>query len=184
MERFPELITMKDQHAVKDLLTAIPFLCANLKAYGNKLETFFQGLINFGIFLCVTQVKIFGGLLDHLDRLFIHLRDASKDQRLDKISRLHLLEIIELRAGRWAIQDVISAYYKSKLAELSVQEFFFSTIFLIRHVKATRILFSFRMLLSASIRLRTSCNSQLTTRFTLIAWNLSRVLQCYYQEKL
>lgn len=57
-------------------------------------------------------------MLDQLDQVFVHLRNAGRDESLDKISRLHLLEVIELRAGRWLSQDQVCSYYQSKLAEL------------------------------------------------------------------
>lgn len=54
-----------------------------------------------------------------MDRLFLCLRNnASKNEHLDKISRLLVMEVIELRAGGWAINDELSSYYKKKLALL------------------------------------------------------------------
>jgi len=55
---------------------------------------------------------------DQLDRVFIHLRNAGRDDSLDKVSRLHLLEVVELRAGRWAAQEQVNNYYQSKFNEL------------------------------------------------------------------
>ncbi len=59
--------------------------------------------------------------IDQLDQAFICLRNASQDDKLDKPSRLHLLEIVELRAGQWNSQDSDSvAYYQRKLSEVEV----------------------------------------------------------------
>lgn len=72
-------------------------LCSNLKAFGTQLEASNK---------------------EQLDQVFIHLRNVGRDEKLDKISRLHILEVIELRAGRWTAQEQANAYYQSKLADL------------------------------------------------------------------
>lgn len=72
-------------------------LCSNLKAFGTQLEASNK---------------------EQLDQVFIHLRNVGRDEKLDKISRLHILEVIELRAGRWTVQEQTNAYYQSKLADL------------------------------------------------------------------
>jgi len=82
----------------KDIQSAVMILCSNLKVYGPQLEASFK---------------------DQLDQAFICLRNASQDDKLDKPSRLHLLEIVELRAGQWNSQDSDSvAYYQRKLSEV------------------------------------------------------------------
>ncbi|XP_034472004.1 eukaryotic translation initiation factor 4E-binding protein Mextli isoform X2 [Drosophila innubila] len=50
---------------------------------------------------------------DTLDRAFVVFRNASQDERLNIMTRLKLLELIELRANSWEDKDTI-AYYKSK----------------------------------------------------------------------
>ncbi|XP_026844034.1 eukaryotic translation initiation factor 4E-binding protein Mextli isoform X2 [Drosophila persimilis] len=50
---------------------------------------------------------------DTLDRAFVVFRNASQDERLNIMTRLKLLELIELRAKSWEDNDTI-AYYKSK----------------------------------------------------------------------
>jgi len=76
---------------------AILTLCSNLKAFGSQLETTHK---------------------EQLDRAFVHLRNIGRDDKLDKVSRLHILEAIELRAGRWASHDHANSYYQAKLNEL------------------------------------------------------------------
>ena len=44
------------------------------------------------------------------------LRNACKDTTLDIVARLHLLEIIELRAMKWVLTDSVINYYKQKLS--------------------------------------------------------------------
>lgn len=62
-----------------------------------------------------------------LDRVFVHLRNASQDEGLEKICRLHLLEVIELRAGRWVSPDQVANYYPAKLAELVPHPLYIAT---------------------------------------------------------
>lgn len=58
---------------------------------------------------------------DTLDRAFITFRNASQDERLNIISRMHLLELIELRAKSWQISDGLNTYYKHKATDVHVQ---------------------------------------------------------------
>jgi len=44
------------------------------------------------------------------------LRNACKDTTLDIVARLHLLEIIELRAMKWVLSESVINYYKQKLS--------------------------------------------------------------------
>ncbi|XP_057377278.1 eukaryotic translation initiation factor 4E-binding protein Mextli-like isoform X2 [Daphnia carinata] len=96
MENFNELV--QSNSTEKDLRSAVLTLCVNLKHFGAQLEMNYK---------------------DQLDRVFIHLRNAGRDDSLDKISRLYLLEVVELRASRWAAQEQVSNYYQSKLNELA-----------------------------------------------------------------
>lgn len=66
-------------------------------------------------------IQVYGACLevlykDQLDRAFIVFRNSSQDEeKLDYQSRLHLLELIELRANQWKGTDVMSQYYKKKI---------------------------------------------------------------------
>lgn len=52
---------------------------------------------------------------EQLDRAFVVFRNSSQDEdKLDYQSRLHLLELIELRANQWKGTDLMSQYYKKK----------------------------------------------------------------------
>lgn len=53
---------------------------------------------------------------DTLDRSFVTFRNASQDERLNIMTRLHLLELIELRAKSWLNCDGVNSYYKHKAA--------------------------------------------------------------------
>jgi len=73
----------------------------------------------------------FPSKLDQLDRIFVTFRNGCRDERLDYLSRVHLLEAIELRASNWQGCDNLTAYYKAKtsvevnfhlLSSLAIQE--------------------------------------------------------------
>ncbi|XP_053693343.1 eukaryotic translation initiation factor 4E-binding protein Mextli isoform X2 [Sabethes cyaneus] len=68
-------------------------LLANLRLYGPQLENVSK---------------------DTLDRAFVIFRNASQDERLNIMTRLNLLELIELRAKSWQVSDGINTYYKHK----------------------------------------------------------------------
>lgn len=57
---------------------------------------------------------------DTLDRAFVAFRNASQDERLSIISRMNLLELIELRAKSWQISDGLNMYYKHKATDFQV----------------------------------------------------------------
>ncbi|XP_058125292.1 eukaryotic translation initiation factor 4E-binding protein Mextli [Anopheles coustani] len=68
-------------------------LLANLRLHGPQLENVSK---------------------DTLDRAFVIFRNASQDERLNIMTRLNLLELIELRAKSWQVSDGINSYYKHK----------------------------------------------------------------------
>ncbi|XP_055712002.1 eukaryotic translation initiation factor 4E-binding protein Mextli isoform X2 [Phlebotomus papatasi] len=68
-------------------------LLSNLRVYGPHLEALSK---------------------DILDKAFVTFRNASQDERLNIMTRLNLLELIELRAKSWQISDEVNTYYKHK----------------------------------------------------------------------
>lgn len=54
---------------------------------------------------------------DSLDKLEIDLREACHDLDMDIVTRLNLLEIIELRINNWVSNPVMANMYRQKLAE-------------------------------------------------------------------
>lgn len=116
MENFNELVQSNSPE--KDLRSAVLTLCVNLKIFGAQLEMNCKGKIVHRVLGNDFFWKCSSILPDQLDRVFIHLRNTGRDDSLDKISRLHLLEVVELRASRWAAQEQVSNYYQSKLNEL------------------------------------------------------------------
>lgn len=47
-------------------------------------------------------------------------RNASQDERLSIITRMNLLELIELRAKGWQVSDGLNTYYKHKVSDIQV----------------------------------------------------------------
>ncbi|XP_077296519.1 eukaryotic translation initiation factor mextil isoform X2 [Arctopsyche grandis] len=72
----------------------VALMYQNLKLHGAQLESTYKDL---------------------LDRFFVVFRNGSQDDNLDKRSRLHLLELIELRAKQWQENDNMSHYYKCRV---------------------------------------------------------------------
>jgi hypothetical protein len=119
MENFIELA--QSNSSDKDLRPAVLTLCANLKNFGAQLEINCKGnLVLLHISPILDSLSYIFVFSDQLDRVFIHLRNAGRDDSLDKVSRLHLLEVVELRAGRWSAQEQVNNYYQSKFNELVV----------------------------------------------------------------
>lgn len=79
------------------LQTKVITMCNHLKLYSSQLEAMYK---------------------DQLDRAFVVIRNASHDGRLDVTTRVHLLELIELRAKQWHHCDSMDAYYTQKLTHL------------------------------------------------------------------
>lgn len=74
------------------------------------------------------QMEIFSK--DTLDRAFVTFRNASQDERLNIMTRLNLLELIELRAKSWQNSDGTNSYYKHKATNVEVSESLFSYLFI------------------------------------------------------
>ncbi|XP_028048331.1 eukaryotic translation initiation factor 4E-binding protein Mextli isoform X3 [Monomorium pharaonis] len=75
-------------------------MCSHLKLYANQLEAIYK---------------------DQLDRAFVAIRNGSQDDRLDLTTRVHLLELIELRAKQWRHTDSMDVYYMQKLSHVDNQ---------------------------------------------------------------
>lgn len=84
-----------------NLASIIAKVCQELKSYGSKLEA--QNI-------------------DQLDRYFKTLRDAAREDNIEPMCRLKLLEIIELRAMGWRPSDNQANHYRSRLIEAEANE--------------------------------------------------------------
>ncbi|XP_022834673.1 eukaryotic translation initiation factor 4E-binding protein Mextli isoform X6 [Spodoptera litura] len=100
-ERVDDLIVLTEAVAYqmmqgnydRALQSNVATMYSNLKLYGAQLEALYK---------------------DFLDRYFVVFRNGSQDERLDKKTRLHLLELIELRAKLWQGSDYMSQYYRHR----------------------------------------------------------------------
>ncbi|XP_037047723.1 eukaryotic translation initiation factor 4E-binding protein Mextli isoform X1 [Bradysia coprophila] len=103
--------------SIEELITLTENIASNLSAGQYNAD-------NMNILL--SNLRVHGPQLeiiskDTLDRAFITFRNASQDERLNIISRMHLLELIELRAKSWQISDGLNTYYKHKATDVHVQ---------------------------------------------------------------
>ncbi|TRY61689.1 hypothetical protein TCAL_09097 [Tigriopus californicus] len=78
---------------------AIVALNAALKIYGTQIEAHYK---------------------DQLNAAMLSIQKACKDDRLNLISRIYFLEIVELRVMEWKMDENVSKYYKQKLAHLEL----------------------------------------------------------------
>ncbi|XP_076243465.1 eukaryotic translation initiation factor mextil isoform X2 [Calliopsis andreniformis] len=76
-------------------------MCNHLKLWAHQLEAIYK---------------------DQLDRAFVAIRNGSQDEKLDMTTRVHLLELIELRAKQWRHTDSMDVYYTQKLSHLDNAE--------------------------------------------------------------
>ncbi|KAF0295492.1 Eukaryotic translation initiation factor 4E-binding protein Mextli [Amphibalanus amphitrite] len=60
---------------------------------------------------------------DELDKRFVHLRNGCRDDRLDRASRVRLLELVELRAQHtpWSCNENVTNYYRQMLQLIESQ---------------------------------------------------------------
>lgn len=85
----------------RTLQTNVVTMCNHLKLYAPQLEAIYK---------------------DQLDRAFVAIRNGSQDEKLDLTTRVHLLELIELRAKQWRHTDSMDVYYTQKLSHLDNAE--------------------------------------------------------------
>lgn len=100
----------------------------------NVATTLINGAINAEHLSMLTyNLRIHGPRLeeiakDTLDRTFVVLRNSSQDERLSIMTRLNLLELIELRAKHWQVSNDINSYYhqsKGSSNKVEVSSIFF-----------------------------------------------------------
>ncbi|XP_055294966.1 eukaryotic translation initiation factor 4E-binding protein Mextli isoform X2 [Sitodiplosis mosellana] len=73
--------------------------------------------------LLLSNLRILGPQLEEyskstLDQAYVKFRNASQDERLSIITRMNLLELIELRAKNWHVSDGLNTYYKHKVSDV------------------------------------------------------------------
>ncbi|XP_053676813.1 eukaryotic translation initiation factor 4E-binding protein Mextli isoform X3 [Anopheles nili] len=98
VQSIEELITLTENVAASlvngcNNADGVNALLANLRLHGPQLENVSK---------------------DTLDRALVIFRNASQDERLNIMTRLNLLQLIELRAKSWQVSDGANTYYKHK----------------------------------------------------------------------
>uniref|UniRef100_G3MQ90 K Homology domain-containing protein n=1 Tax=Amblyomma maculatum TaxID=34609 RepID=G3MQ90_AMBMU len=118
------LIDANAQCAVtdEDVLKEIEMLHISVNN-GNYDATILPLIANVCDLLKLKGASMESSFKDQLDCYFVTLRNASREERLDVVGRLRLLEVIELRAMGWKCNENLTEYYKRKLAELEGHEF-------------------------------------------------------------
>lgn len=108
-------------HGIEELITLIE----------NVANTLVNGSINSeNLSMLTYNLRIHGPRLeeiakDTLDRTFVVLRNSSQDERLSIMTRLNLLELIELRAKHWQVSNDINSYYHQSKANNKVEVSYF-----------------------------------------------------------
>ncbi len=112
-----------------DVLQLLQGVCARLKKMEKESDSSLSDSVTSAIVVLNRALKSRGTQLesghagDDLEALFGCLRAACRDDRLDMASRLHLLEIIELRSLGWRLDPSVAEYYQQKLALVEASRF-------------------------------------------------------------
>jgi hypothetical protein len=73
-----------------------------------------------------------------LDVLDITMKESCRDVNLDVVTRLHLLEILELRMNNWQVDPIIAALYRYiktvKNANFSYFRYFLGLLYMILYL--------------------------------------------------
>ncbi|KAG0433588.1 hypothetical protein HPB47_019771, partial [Ixodes persulcatus] len=89
---------------------------------GNLDKTTFSQIVHVCNLLKLKGAIIESSFKEQVDCYFVTLRNASRDERLDAMDRLRLLEVIELRAMGWESNENLEEYYKRKYTELEISQ--------------------------------------------------------------
>jgi len=103
--------------SVEDVVVMMENVCSHLNARNYERQVI-HGLLSLCSTLKRSGPQIENLYKDQLDKLGIALRNACRDDELDLVSRVHILEIIELRAMNWQPNENVTAFYKQKLNQL------------------------------------------------------------------
>lgn len=106
---------------------SMSLLLANLRIHGPQLEDYSKSTLDQGecsLFPPLSPPSI-EARMNHCSfsvclSAYVKFRNASQDERLSIITRMNLLELIELRAKSWQISDGLNTYYKHKASDVQV----------------------------------------------------------------
>ncbi|XP_043225360.1 eukaryotic translation initiation factor 4E-binding protein Mextli-like isoform X3 [Amphibalanus amphitrite] len=110
------------EHTLDDVLADLEKVCRMIAS-----ETF-TSATSSAITSLSFHMKMMGHQLegickDELDKRFVHLRNGCRDDRLDRASRVRLLELVELRAQHtpWSCNENVTNYYRQMLQLIESQ---------------------------------------------------------------
>lgn len=102
-------------------------LLSSLRLHGPQLEeysksTLDQGTLHSFFFRYQAQLNPGHNFIQFKQHFsaYVKFRNASQDERLSIITRMNLLELIELRAKSWQVSDGLNTYYKHKVSDVQV----------------------------------------------------------------
>ncbi|XP_014229146.1 eukaryotic translation initiation factor 4E-binding protein Mextli isoform X2 [Trichogramma pretiosum] len=112
--------TTETRISVDDIVALIDNVASQLRSgfYDQSLQS---NIVTMGNHLKLYSHDLEMIYKDQLDRAFVAIRNGSQDDRLDISTRVHLLELIELRAKQWQRNESMNAYYSQKLSNLDNQ---------------------------------------------------------------
>uniref|UniRef100_A0A1Y1KTP5 MIF4G domain-containing protein n=1 Tax=Photinus pyralis TaxID=7054 RepID=A0A1Y1KTP5_PHOPY len=106
---------------VEKIMQAVDQVAAQMNSKnGNSCILYKDNVIN----LC-QHLKMYGAYVervyeDQLNRAFVIFRNFAQDnERLDNLTRLHLLELIESRARGWKGSEGMTQYYRKKINQFT-----------------------------------------------------------------
>lgn len=107
---------------------SMSMLLANLRIHGPQLEDYSKSTLDQGKYCRSKLLTFYSSKRIHIlfcsipFSAYVKFRNASQDERLSIITRMNLLELIELRAKSWQISDGINTYYKHKASDVQVRD--------------------------------------------------------------
>lgn len=108
-------------------LDSMSILLSNLRTLGPQLEEYSKSTLDQGnrlgkpFSIKSNKLSISNSPTDVIFTAYVKFRNASQDERLSIITRMNLLELIELRAKNWHVSDGLNTYYKQKVSDVQVK---------------------------------------------------------------
>lgn len=104
---------------------SMSILLSNLRMLGPQLEEYSKSTLDQGELSLISiqwghHIEYQRNFAFHVRLAYVKFRNASQDERLSIITRMNLLELIELRAKNWHVSDGLNTYYKHKVSDVQV----------------------------------------------------------------
>ncbi|XP_053983080.1 eukaryotic translation initiation factor 4E-binding protein Mextli isoform X4 [Hylaeus anthracinus] len=125
----PRPLKLNQRHSTVDgRITTVEDIVSLIDNVAMQLTNgFHERTLQMNVVTMYNHLKLYAHQLeaiykDQLDRAFVAIRNGSQDEKLDLTTRVHLLELIELRAKQWRHNDSMDVYYTQKLSHLDNAE--------------------------------------------------------------